>query len=160
MPSIDRIDHAILRLLQEDATVAIDDIAKTVGLSVTPCWRRIHKLQDRGYISRRVTIIDPKKVNVPMTVFVSVRVPSHKASWSEQFCRIACEFPEVVELNRMSGDIDYLMRVVVPDLAGFDRFYRKLSTKIDLSDFSASFSMEQLKYTTKLPLDYLRVGRG
>jgi Lrp/AsnC family transcriptional regulator len=157
MRQLDTIDKAILRILQNGSTVAIDDVAQKVGLSTTPCWRRIHRLKSRGFVSRSVTILDPAKLNVGMTAFMFVRAPVHTENWSTQFAMIASAFPEVVELNRMSGSADFLMRIVVPDLTGYDRFRRRLSGRIALTDVSASFAMEQMKYTTQLPLDYLKV---
>jgi len=152
---MDRLDRKILRLLQEDATLAVADIAKRVGLSTTPCWRRIQKLEEDGVIKGRVAILDPEQINTRVTVFVSIRTGSHNHEWLKRFSEVAREFPEVVEFYRMSGDIDYLLRVVVPDIAAYDIFYKKLITKIDICDVSSSFAMEQIKYTTKLPLDYM-----
>ncbi|MFD2237292.1 Lrp/AsnC family transcriptional regulator [Aureimonas populi] len=152
---MDRLDKKILRLLQEDATLAVADIAKRVGLSTTPCWRRIQKLEEEGVIKRRVAILDPAKVNARVTVFVSIRVASHSAEWLRRFSEVVGEFPEVVEFYRMSGDVDYLLRVVVPDIAAYDAVYQRLIQKIDIRDVSSSFAMEQIKYTTQMPLDYL-----
>jgi len=152
---MDRLDRKILRLLQEDATLAVADIAKKVGLSTTPCWRRIQKLEEDGVIKRRVAILDPEQINTSVTVFVSVRTGSHNSEWLKRFSEVARDFSEVVEFYRMSGDIDYLMRVVVPDIAAYDVFYKKLISKIEIRDVSSSFAMEQIKYTTKLPLDYM-----
>lgn len=145
----------ILRLLQEDSTLAVADIAKKVGLSTTPCWRRIQKLEEDGVIQRRVAVLDPVKVNVRVTVFVSIRTNSHSHEWLRRFSEVIQEFPEVVEFYRMSGDIDYLLRVVVPDIAAYDAFYKRLIQKIEIRDVSSSFAMEQIKCTTELPLDYL-----
>lgn len=152
---MDRLDKKILRLLQEDATLAVADVAKRVGLSTTPCWRRIQKLEEEGVIKRRVAILDPAKVNARVTVFVSIRVASHSAEWLRRFSEVVGDFPEVVEFYRMSGDVDYLLRVVVPDIAAYDAFYQKLIQKIDIRGVSSSFAMEQIKYTTQMPLDYL-----
>lgn len=152
---MDRIDRHILRLLQEDATTPVAEIGKKVGLSTTPCWRRIQKLEEDRVIKRRVALLDPHKVNAKVTVFVSIRTNAHNAEWLKRFSEVVPEFPEVVELYRMSGDIDYLMRVVVPDIASYDAFYQRLISKIDIRDVSSSFAMEQMKYTTELPLDYL-----
>ncbi|WP_185985100.1 Lrp/AsnC family transcriptional regulator [Aureimonas mangrovi] len=152
---MDRLDKKILRLLQEDATLAVADIAKRVGLSTTPCWRRIQKLEEEGVIKRRVAILDPVKVNARVTVFVSIRVAAHSAEWLRRFSEVVGDFPEVVEFYRMSGDVDYLLRVVVPDIAAYDAFYQRLIAKIEIRDVSSSFAMEQIKYTTQMPLDYL-----
>lgn len=152
---MDRLDRKILRLLQEDATLAVADVAKKVGLSTTPCWRRIQKLEEEGVIKRRVAILDHEKVNVRVTVFVSIRTNSHSHEWLRRFSEVIQEFPEVVEFYRMSGDVDYLLRVVVPDIAAYDAFYKRLIAKIEIRDVSSSFAMEQIKYTTEIPLDYM-----
>ncbi|MEM9733008.1 MAG: Lrp/AsnC family transcriptional regulator [Pseudomonadota bacterium] len=152
---MDRIDKRILTLLQQDATTPVAEIGKKVGLSTTPCWRRIQRLEEEGVIRRRVAVLDPAKVNAKVTVFVSIRTGSHNAEWLKRFSEVTVDFPEVVELYRMSGDVDYLMRVVVPDIAAYDDFYKRLITKIDINDVSSSFAMEQMKYTTELPLDHL-----
>lgn len=155
--TMDRLDRKILRLLQEDATLAVADIAKKVGLSTTPCWRRIQKLEEDGVIQRRVAILSPEKVNTRVTVFVSVRTGAHNHEWLKRFSEVVHAFPEVVEFYRMSGDVDYLLRVVVPDIAAYDVFYKKLIAKIDIRDVSSAFAMEQIKYTTELPLDYMMI---
>ena len=152
---VDRLDKKILRLLQEDATLAVADVAKRVGLSTTPCWRRIQKLEEEGVIVRRVAVLDPVKVNARVTVFVSVRTGSHSVEWLRRFSEVVQEFPEVIEFYRMSGDVDYLLRVVVPDIAAYDAFYKRLIARIEIRDVSSAFAMEQIKYTTELPLDYL-----
>lgn len=151
---MDDIDRKILSLLQKDATLSTAEIAEMVGLSTTPCWRRIQILEQEGYITRRVALVDRGKVNVPLDVFVAIRTNEHNFDWLDEFARIVCEFPEVVELYRMSGEIDYLMRVVVPDMAAYDVFYKSLIKKVQLTDVSSSFAMERIKYTTALPLDY------
>jgi len=152
---MDRLDRKILRLLQEDATLAVADIAKKVGLSTTPCWRRIQKLEEDGVIKRRVALLDPIQINAQVTVFVSIRIGLHASEWLKRFSEVVRDFPEVVEFYRMSGEVDYLLRVVVPDIAAYDVFYKKLVGKIDIHDVSSSFAMEQIKYTTQLPLDYM-----
>jgi Lrp/AsnC family transcriptional regulator len=155
--NMDRLDRKILRLLQEDATLAVADVAKKVGLSTTPCWRRIQKLEEDGVIQRRVAILDPVRVNTRVTVFVSIRTGSHSNEWLKRFSEVVQEFPEVVEFYRMSGDVDYLLRVVVPDIAAYDAVYKRLISKIDIRDVSSAFAMEQIKYTTELPLDYMSI---
>ncbi|PCH45794.1 MAG: ArsR family transcriptional regulator [Hyphomicrobiales bacterium] len=152
---MDKIDKRILTLLQQDATTPVAEIGKKVGLSTTPCWRRIQKLEEDGVIKRRVALLDPASVNTRVTVFVSIRTNSHNAEWLKRFSEVVGGFQEVVEIYRMSGDVDYLMRVVVPDIAAYDEFYQRLIAKIDITDVSSSFAMEQMKYTTQLPLDYL-----
>jgi len=156
---MDRLDRKILRLLQEDATLAVADVAKKVGLSTTPCWRRIQKLEEEGVIRRRVAVLDPEKINVRVNVFVSIRTNSHSHEWLRRFSEVIQDFPEVVEFYRMSGDVDYLLRVVVPDIAAYDAFYKRLIAKIEIRDVSSSFAMEQIKYTTEMPLDYMVLDR-
>lgn len=151
---MDAIDKKILNCLQEDATLSVADLAQRVGLSTTPCWRRIQKLDAAGIIRKRVALLDGDQLNVGVTVFVSVRTDQHSAEWLDQFATAVRDMPEVVEFYRMSGDIDYLLRVVVPDIAAYDRFYKRLIERVPLSDVSSSFAMEQIKYTTALPLDY------
>ncbi|MCJ0762273.1 Lrp/AsnC family transcriptional regulator [Variovorax terrae] len=151
---MDKIDKHILALLQEDAALAINDIAEQVGLSATPCWRRIQNLEKEGFIQRRVALLDPEKLNVGVTVFVSVKTSQHNEKWFKHFASVVSTIPQIVEFYRMSGDTDYLLRVVVPDIKAFDRVYRRLIRDVELSDVSSSFAMEQIKYTTALPLDY------
>ena len=152
---MDRLDKKILRLQQEDSTLAVADVAKKVGLSTTPCWRRIQKLEEEGVIQRRVAVLDPVKVNTRVNVFVSIRTNAHSMEWLKRFAEVIQEFPEVVEFYRMSGEVDYLLRVVVPDIAAYDAFYKRLIAKIEKRDVSSAFAMAQIKNTTQLPLDYL-----
>ncbi len=152
---MDRIDKKILTKLQDDATLSIAELAEAVGLTTTPCWRRVQNLERQGVIRRRVTLLDRTHLNLGVDVFVAIRTNQHTTEWLEKFARATAEFPEVVELYRMSGEIDYLMRVVVPDITAYDSFYRRLILKVDLADVSSSFAMERIKYTTALPLDYV-----
>ena len=156
---LDAMDIKILRILQEDATLPVAEIGKAVGLSTTPCWRRIQKLEEAGYIQKRVALLDPKKVGAGVTVFVFISTSQHTLEWLERFHAVIVDFPEVVEFYRMSGEIDYLLRVVVPDIDAYDRFYKKLISKIELSNVSSAFAMEQIKFMTALPLDYAEVER-
>ena len=152
---MDRIDIKILRLLQEDATRSVADIADQVGLSQTPCWRRIQNLEKAGVIVARVALLDAQKLNVGTTVFVRVRTTNHNYEWLEKFARAVADIEEVVEFHRMSGDVDYLLRVVVPDIAGYDEVYKRLIRAADLADVSSNFAMETIKQTTALPLTYV-----
>lgn len=156
MPSgqLDAFDRRILALLQRDASMPIAAIAEKVGLSSSPCWRRIQRLEEEGYISRRVALLDPVRMNVGVTVFVSIRTNQHNAGWLEAFARAVTDIPEVVEVYRMSGQVDYLLRIVVPDIAAYDGVYKRLIAAVDLYDVSSSFAMEVLKSTTELPVDY------
>lgn len=155
--ALDKVDRKILALLQKDATTPVAEIGRKVGLSTTPCWRRIQKMEEDGVIRRRVAVLDPIKVNAGVTVFVAVRTNEHNDIWMRKFSAVVDEFSEVVEFYRMSGEVDYLLRVVVPDIAAFDSFYKKLISKINLSDVSSSFAMGQIKYTTALPLDFIPI---
>lgn len=157
---MDRIDRSILRYLQEDATLSVADLAKRIGLSTTPCWRRIQRLEEDGVIRRRVALVDAGMVNARVNCFVSIRTSSHSKEWLKRFSEVVTDFPEVVEFYRMSGDVDYLLRVVVPDIAAYDAFYQRLIAKIDIRDVSSSFAMEQIKYTTELPLDYMELEKS
>lgn len=153
---LDDMDLKILRILQQDSTKAVADIGKEVGLSTTPCWRRIQKLEESGVIQRRVAVLDPVKVNAAVTVFVSIKTDQHNIEWLRKFHAAVLDLPEVVEFYRMSGDVDYLMRVVVPDIAAYDAFYKKLISRIEISKVSSAFAMEQIKNTTELPLAFAR----
>ena len=153
--SMDRIDLRILDLLQHDATLSTSDIAQAVGLSTTPCWRRIQNLEKAGVIARRVALLDRDQLNVGIDAFVAIRTDEHNKRWLDAFAKAVAAFPEVIELYRMSGEVDYLMRVVVPDLAAYDDFYLRLIRETDLHDVSSSFAMERIKYTTALPLTYV-----
>lgn len=153
---LDAIDQKILDLLQEDADQQGAEIAAKVGLSTTPCWRRVQRLKESGVIKKSVALVDAQKVNVGVTVFVSVRTSTHTQEWFENFKACIQVMPEVVEFYRMSGEIDYLLRVVVPDIAAYDRVYKKLIANNHLCDISSSFAMEEIKFTTALPLNYAR----
>jgi Lrp/AsnC family transcriptional regulator len=154
MATLDKTDRAILEILQTNAMASLQEVSETVSLSTTPCWRRIQRLERDGYIRRRVALLDADKLNVGVTVFVSIRTSQHNDKWFRQFTAVVASIPQIVEFYRMSGDIDYLLRVVVPDIRGYDAVYKRLIGEIELSDVSSSFAMEQIKYTTALPLDY------
>ncbi len=152
---MDRIDRRILSLLQSDATLSLADLSARVNLSPTPCWRRVQKLERDGVIRQRVALLDPERLNVGVTVFVRLKTDRHDKEWLENFAAKVPEIPEVVEVYRMSGDIDYLLKVVVPDIAGFDAVYKRLIEVAAFADVSSNFAMERIKYTTALPLDYI-----
>lgn len=152
--TLDAVDRKILTLLQHDASLSVADVADKVNLSVTPCWRRIQKLDEAGVIQRRVALLDASKLNLGVTAFVAIRTSQHNPAWLEKFAKAVASIPEIVEVYRMSGDVDYLLRVVVPDIAGYDAVYKKLIKSVELTDVSSSFAMEKLKSTTALPLDY------
>ena len=149
---LDAIDRRILRELQRDATIAIADLAQRVGLSQTPCWKRIKRLTDAGVITKRVALLDREKLDLGLVVFVSVRTNRHDQEWLDAFAAAAANLPEIVEFYRLSGDTDYLMKVLVRDIAAYDAFYKRLITAVPLSDVSSAFAMEQIKSTTALPV--------
>ncbi len=157
---VDRLDRKILKILQEDATVPVAEIGRRVGLSTTPCWRRIQKLEEDGVITGRVALLNPAKVNTSVTAFVAITTSQHNEEWLKRFAEVIRELPEVVEFYRMAGQVDYLLRVVVPDIAAYDNLYQRLISKIDISDVSTTFAMEQIKYTTSLPLNYLQIDKA
>ncbi|MCP4413907.1 MAG: Lrp/AsnC family transcriptional regulator [Gammaproteobacteria bacterium] len=152
---MDAFDKKILNILQKDSTTSVSDIAEQVGLSTSPCWRRIQSLEKSGVIKGRVALVDPEKVKVGLTVFVMIKTSHHNPEWLDQFTHMVKIFPEIMEFYRLSGDIDYLLRIVVPDMKAFDTFYKNLITQVDFFDISSSFAMEEIKFTTQLPLDYL-----
>ena len=151
---MDSIDKKILHWLQRDAALSIVELAEKIGLSSTPCWRRVQQLEKAGTIKRRVALLDPRRINLGVTAFVRVRTNRHDADWLESFARAVARIPEIVEVHRLSGDIDYLLRIVVPDIAGYDKVYKELISAADFADVSANFVMEEIKSTTALPLDY------
>jgi len=153
---LDDMDVKILTILQEDCTLPVAEIGKEVGLSTTPCWRRIQKLEEQGVIRRRVAVLDPEKVNAGVTVFISIKTDKHSLAWLEKFHGAVADFSEVVEFYRMSGDVDYLLRVAVPDISAYDAFYKKLISRIEIAKVSSAFAMEEIKHTTALPLQFAR----
>lgn len=151
---MDRFDQNILELMQADASLSVGDIAERVALSKTACWRRIQKLEKSGVIRERVALLDPAALNLGLTVYISVRTNQHNESWSDNFRAVVDTIAEVLEVHRMSGDLDYLVKAVVSDMKGYDRLYKKLIAA-DLFDVSSSFVMETMKQTTSLPLEQL-----
>lgn len=152
---LDAINRKILGILQVDATRPIAEIADAVGLSAAPCWRRIRKLEEDGFIARRVALLDRRKLNVPMTIFVSIRTARHSAEWLESFRQAIADMPEIQEAWRLSGRDDYLLRIVAPDVEAYDAVYKRLIERVEFFDITSSIGMEELKYTTSLPLAYL-----
>ena len=150
---MDSIDRNILNLLQTNASLSIAEVAKKVCLSQTPCWKRIQKLESLGIIKGRVALLDNKKLNLGLTVFVQLKTDKHDERWLNKFAEAVIEMSEVVEVYRMAGEIDYLLRVVVSDTDSYDRFYKSLIKKVPLNDVSSSFAMEEIKYTTALPIN-------
>lgn len=152
---MDNKDKAILKSIQENADVTVSELADKVGLSKSACWRRIQNLEEAGIIGAKVTLLNQQALGLNLTVFTAVRTHEHSSEWLEQFHRVTTQMPNVMEVHRLSGDIDYLIRAVVPDMNSYDSMYRDLIGKVNLFDVSSSFSMETIKYTTALPLDYL-----
>ena len=152
---MDQIDRRILRLLQRDASLPIGRIAEEVGISTTPCWRRIQNLERDGTIKARVAVLNRERLNVPVTVFVSFKTGDHSADWLERFARHISDIEEVTDFYRMSGSVDYLAKIVVPDIAAYDAVYKRLISIGGLADVSSSFAMEEIKFTGALPLKYL-----
>lgn len=152
--TLDDADLRILQWLQRDCEMPVAELAERVGLSASPCWRRIQRLTQAGVIRARVALLDPPKINVGVNVFVAVRTNQHRADWAERFCAVVMDLPEVIGFYRMAGRIDYMLHIVVPGIDAYDDVYKRLIARIDLYDVSASFAMEVLKSTTALPLDY------
>jgi Lrp/AsnC family transcriptional regulator len=150
---LDPIDRKILALLQNNAGLSIAEIAQKVGLSQTPCWKRIQKMEQAGVIKARVALLDAKRLNLGLTVFVIIRTNQHDDVWLQKFARAVKEMPEITAIWRMAGDIDYLLRVVVKDMDAYDSFYKRLIKRVALSDVSSTFVMEEIKYSTALPLE-------
>lgn len=149
---MDLIDRKLLELLQRDATMPVAELALQVNLSQTPCWKRVQRLKESGVIRSQVALCDARKLGVGTTVFVSIRTNQHSEAWARQFTETVTLIPEVVEVYRMSGETDYLLRVVVSDIDDYDRVYKQLIRGVPLHDVSSSFAMEQIKYSTALPV--------
>ena len=142
---MDAIDRKILTVLQENANIAIADLARAVGLSPTPCWKRVQKLEKSGVIAGRVALVDPQKIGLGLTVFVSIETDDHSQAWLARFATAVSAMPEVMDLYRMAGDVDYLLRVVVADTAAYDAFYQKLIAAVPLKKVTSRFAMERVK---------------
>lgn len=152
---MDLIDRKILQLLQEDASLNARELGEAVGLTPTPCWRRVQNLERQGVLDRRVALLDPDALGLGITALVHIRTNQHSARWLGDFQAAIADLPEIVEALRTSGETDYLLRVVVPDIAAYDEFYKGLIERVDLYDVRTVFVMEELKRTTALPLDYV-----
>jgi Lrp/AsnC family transcriptional regulator len=149
---MDAIDRKILTVVQEDASLSVAEIGQRVGLSSTPCWKRLQKLEAEGVITGRVALIDPEKIGLGITVFVSVETGDHSQDWLTKFAELVSAMPEVMEFYRMAGDVDYMLRVVVRDMQSYDAFYKKLIAAIPLKNVTSRFAMERVKSTTALPI--------
>jgi Lrp/AsnC family transcriptional regulator len=151
---LDSFDQKILSKLQSDATLPLEVLAEQVGLSASPCWRRIRRLEDAGFISRRVAILNRKKLNVGVTVFIAIRTNQHTVEWLSSFKNAVQNIPEIVDFYRMSGTIDYLLKAYLPDIESYDALYQKLISRVQLSDVTSMFAMEEIKSTTEIPLNF------
>jgi Lrp/AsnC family transcriptional regulator len=154
---MDKLDAKILHLLQTDGVLSAAEIADRIGLSKAPCWRRIQKLQQQGVIRQTVALLDAHALNVGTTVFVTLKTGNHSEAWFQKFVHAVREIPEVTEIHRMSGDVDYLIRIVVPDIDAYDVVYKRLISAMEFQDVSASFVLETIKSTTALPLCYAKL---
>ena len=149
---MDAIDKKILVALQEDASLSVAEIGQRVGLSSTPCWKRIQKLEAEGIIQKRVALVDPDKIGLGITVFVSIETGDHSQTWLDRFAALVSAMPEVMEFHRMAGDVDYMLRVVVTDMQSYDAFYKRLIAAVTLKNVTSRFAMEKIKSTTVLPI--------
>ena len=153
-PSFDEIDRKILDLLQRRDR-PVSEIAEAVGLSQTPCWRRIRRMEEAGIIRERVTLVDPKKAGVPMIVFMAITAPRHEIAWLMRFREVIESMPQIVEAYRLTGTVDYILKIMVPDVAAFDQVYKSMIERLEFSQINSSISMEELKFTTVVPTNYL-----
>ncbi len=152
MEKLDTLDRKILRALQKDASLSLEALGAEVGLSRNACWRRLKALEEAGVIRGRVALLDPQKLGLGLMVYMQIRTNRHEKDWLTRFARATRAMPEVLGVYRMSGDLDYLVKARVPDMAGYDRLYQDLISRVPMSDVSASFVMEEIKETTELPL--------
>lgn len=149
---MDAIDRKILSVLQEDASLSVAEVGNRVGLSSTPCWKRIQKLEAEGVIARRVAVVDPDKVGLGVAVFVAIETGDHSDEWLARFADVVKAMPEVMEFYRMAGDVDYMLRVVVASIQDYDAFYKRLISAVPLKNVTSRFAMERIKSTTALPI--------
>jgi len=153
---MDAIDRKILAVLQENAALSVAEVGSRVGLSSTPCWKRIQRLEADGVIQKRVALVDQDRIGLGVTIFVSIETGDHSQEWLDRFAQTVGAMPEVMEFYRMAGDVDYMLRVVVPDIAGYDAFYKKLIAAVPLKNVTSRFAMEKIKSTTALPIPEVR----
>ncbi len=153
---MDATDRKILAVLQENVALSVADIGQRVGLSSTPCWKRIQRLEADGIIVKRVALIDQDRIGLGISVFVSIETGDHSQDWLDRFAKTVTAMPEVMEFYRMAGDVDYMLRVVVPDIAGYDAFYKRLIATVPLKNVTSRFAMEKIKSTTALPIPEIR----
>ena len=149
---MDEIDRKLLAILQLDTTLSVAQLGERVGLSATPCWKRIQKMEQTGVITRRVALVDPDRIGMGLTVFVAVEAGDHTPEWLQRFATAVSAMPAVMEVYRMAGEVDYMLRVVVADMAEFDAFYKQLIAAAPLKNVTSRFAMERVKSTTAFPL--------
>lgn len=155
MTNLDLIDRKILAELMRDATLPVAQIADRAGLSQTPCWKRIQKLEAAGVVTARVALVDPDRLGFGLTVFAGIEAPDHSAEWREAFGRATAAIPEIMEVYRMAGEMDYLLRIAVPDMMAYDRLYKRLTDAVPIKNVTSHFAMERMKFTTAYPVDTL-----
>lgn len=153
--TFDETDQRILEILQQDSDTPVTAISEEVGLSATPCWRRIKRMEEAGLITRRVVLVDHKRANLPLTVFIGISTPTHEMAWLNKFRDLIEDIPEIVEAYRLTGTVDYILKVTVPDIETYDLVYRKMIEKLDFAQVNSMISMEELKFTTAVPTKYL-----
>jgi Lrp/AsnC family transcriptional regulator len=149
---MDQTDLRILRILQEDSSLPVSDVAKKVGLSASPCWKRIKRMQDEGIIKYQISVLDAERLGFGLTVFINIKTGEHSTGWLKEFSANVTAMPEVMELHRIAGDVDYMLKVIVPDMAAFDAFYKDLIDTAALTEVTSYFTMETIKETTALPI--------
>lgn len=153
LPNLDRIDRKILYELMRDATLPVSQLAERVGLSQTPCWKRVQKLEAAGVITGRVALVAPDKIGLGLTVFVEIEAADHTPAWREAFAEVMASYPQIIEAHRMAGEVDYLLKVIAADMQSFDAFYLDLTLRLPCRNVTSKFSMEPMKTTTVLPID-------
>lgn len=153
--TFDHIDQKILAILQIDSDTPVSEISNAVGLSVTPCWRRIKRMEEAGIIKKRVVLVDQWRANVPLTIFIEITTPRHEINWLRDFRTLIDEIPEIVEAYRLAGSVDYVLKVVVPDIGSYDAVYKKMIERLEFTQVTSMISMEELKFTTAIPTQYL-----
>ncbi|MBE0412149.1 Lrp/AsnC family transcriptional regulator [Yoonia sp.] len=157
LPSLDRIDRKILHELMQDSTLPVAQLAERVGLSQTPCWKRVQKLEAAGVITGRVALVAPEKIGLGLTVFVEIEAADHSFEWRDAFATVITAYPQIIEAHRMAGEVDYLLKVMVPDMDSYDAFYLDLTRKLPCRNITSKFSMEGIKATSLLPIDIVTV---
>lgn len=153
--TFDDIDQQILDFLQQDSETSLNVISEAVGLSVTPCWRRIKRMEEAGLIKKRVVLVDQARANVPMTIFIGVTISRHEINWLQKFCDLIEDIPEIVEAYRLTGTVDYILKVIVSDMAAYDKVYKTMIGRLEFNQINSMIAMEELKFTTAVPTKYL-----